>query len=168
MVVAADDVGDPHLGVVDGDREVVEDAAVAAGDDEVVVAAVGEGDRAADQVLDDRLALVGHPQADRRPRVVDRLAAVAAVGAVLGLPGLDLLGGRRVAVGGAGLEQPRERGLVALAARDLGDRPLVPVELQPAQRVEDLLDVLLGRALAVGVLDPQHQLAALVAAASQL
>ena len=113
MVVAADHVGDPHLGVVDGDREVVEDAAVAAGDDEVVVAAVGKGDRAADQVLDDGLAVVGDPQADRRALVVDGLAAVAPVGPVLGLPGLDVLGGRRVAVGGAGLEQPAQRGLVA-------------------------------------------------------
>src|SRR5439155_26102295 len=40
-------------------------------------------------------------------------------------------------------------------------RPLVPVELEPAQRVEDLLDVLGCRALAVGVLDPQHELALL-------
>ena len=163
MVVAADHVGDPHLGVVDGDREVVEDAAVAAGDDEVVVAAVGEGDRAADQVLDHGLAVVGHPQADRRALVIDGLSAVAPVGAVLGLPGLDLLGGRRVAVRGAGLEQPGQRGLVLLGPRDLGERALVPVELQPAQRVEDLLDVLLGRALAVGVLDAQDEAAASVA-----
>ena len=42
VVVAADDVGDPHLGVVDRDGEVVEDAAVAAGDHEVVVARFGK------------------------------------------------------------------------------------------------------------------------------
>ena len=36
VVVAADHVGDPHLGVVDGDGEVVERRAVAAGDHEVV------------------------------------------------------------------------------------------------------------------------------------
>ena len=126
VVVAADHVGDPHLGVVDGDREVVEDAAVAAGDDEVVVAAVGEGDRAADQVLDHGLAVVGDPQPDRRALVLDRLAAVAAVGAVLGLPGLDLLGGRRVAVGGAGLEQPapaRPRGSRSARPARPGSRP---------------------------------------------
>ena len=72
VVVAAHDLGDPHLGVVDGDREVVEDRAVAAGDDEVVVAGVGEGDRPADQVLDHGLAVVGHPQPDRRPGLLGR------------------------------------------------------------------------------------------------
>ena len=163
MIVAAHHLGDPHLGVVDGDGEVVEDRAVAAGDDEVVVAAVGKADRAADQVLDHGLAVVGHAQPHRAAAVAGRLAAVAAVGAVLGLPGLDVLGGGRVAVGGAGVEQLLQRLGVALGPRGLRDRPHVPVELEPLHRVEDLRDVLLGRALAVGVLDPQHQLAAAMA-----
>src|SRR5450755_2073295 len=42
-------------------------------------------------------------------------------------------------------------------ARALEDRPLVPVELEPAKRVEDLLDVLGCRALLVGIFDPQHE-----------
>ena len=46
---------------------------------------------------------------------------------------------------------------MAIRPLDLADRPLVPVELQPAQGVEDLLDVLRSGALAVGVLDPQDQ-----------
>ena len=44
VIVAADDVGDPHLGVVDGDREVVERRAVAARDHEVVREPVLEPD----------------------------------------------------------------------------------------------------------------------------
>src|SRR6185295_13432798 len=96
-------------------------------------------------------------------RLLAGAAAVAAVGAVLGLPGLDVARGRRVAVGGAGLEKACQRRLVGVAALGLGDRPLVPVELEPAEGVEDLLDVLRGRALAVGVLYPQHQLAVGVA-----
>ena len=56
-----------------------------------------------------------------------------------------------------------DRGLVGVAPLGLRDRPLVPVELEPAQRVEDLLDVLGRRALAVGVLDAQDELAALAA-----
>ena len=63
----------------------------------------------------------------------------------------------------AASKQRRERLAVALGAVGLHDRALVPVELQPAQRVEDLLDVLRRRALAVGVLDAQHELPALVA-----
>ena len=46
---------------------------------------------------------------------------------------------------------------MAVGAADLRDRALVAVELEPAQRVEDLLDVLGRRALAVGVLDAQDE-----------
>ena len=112
-----------------------------------------------DQVLDDRLAVVGDAQADRGAGLLGRRAAVAAAGSVLGLPGLDVLGGGRVAVGGAGGEQLLKRGGVAVGAAGLGDRPLVVGEAEPVQRVEDLVDVLGGRALAVGVLDPQDQAA---------
>ena len=52
---------------------------------------------------------------------------------------------------------------MALGALGLEDRAFVPLELEPAQRVEDLLDVLGRRALAVGVLDPQHERAPLAA-----
>ena len=79
------------------------------------------------------------------------------------LPGLDVVGRGRVAVRGAAVQQLLQRLPVALGALVLAHRPLVPVQLEPAQRVEDLLDVLGRRALAVGVLDPQHQLAPLVA-----
>src|SRR5579875_2299093 len=46
---------------------------------------------------------------------------------------------------------------VALGALRLEDRALVPVEPEPAQRVDDLLDVLRGGALAIGIFDPQHE-----------
>ncbi len=161
MVLAADDVRDLGVEVVDRDREVVEDAAVGAGDDGVVHVHVLEGGVAADEVVDDGLALVGHAQA--HGAVGLRLAAEAAVGAVLRLVGLDVVGRRGRAVGVAGVEQALQDLLVAIGARDLRDRPLVVVDLQPAQRVEDLLDVLGRRALAVGVLDAQDQRAALAA-----
>ena len=46
---------------------------------------------------------------------------------------------------------------MALGSLGLEHRPLVPVEVQPAQRVEDLLDVLGCRSLAIGIFDPQHE-----------
>jgi hypothetical protein len=52
---------------------------------------------------------------------------------------------------------------VAVGALGLEDRPLVVVELQPAQGIEDLLDVLGCRALAIGVLDAQDERPARVA-----
>src|SRR5438445_288338 len=45
----------------------------------------------------------------------------------------------------------------------LEERPLVPVELQPPQGVENLLHVLRGRSLAIGIFDPQHENATLTA-----
>src|SRR5205823_11566826 len=54
--------------------------------------------------------------------------------------------------------------LEALRLAEAGSgRPLVPVELEPAQRVDDEVDVLLGGARAVGVLDPHQKGAAVVA-----
>ena len=81
MVLAADDVRDVRVEVVDGDREVVEDAAVGARDDRVVEVHVGEGRVAADDVVHDGRALVGHAQAHRALALV--AAAKPAVGAVL-------------------------------------------------------------------------------------
>ena len=83
--------------VVDRDGEVVEDAAVGAGDDRVVEVDVLEGRVAADEVVDDGLALVGHAQAHGALGL--GLAAEAAVGAVLGLVGLDVVARRGRAVG---------------------------------------------------------------------
>ena len=80
-----------------------------------------------------------------------------AVGAVLGLVALHVVGGGARVVGVAVGDQLLERLGVAGGALGLEDRALVPVELQPAQGVEDLLDVLRGRALAVGIFDPQHE-----------
>ena len=111
---------------------------------------------AADDVVDDGLALVGDAQADGALAL--GLAAEAAVGAVLGLVGLDVLAGRVRAVGVAARRAAAARTSWWRSVRaDLRDRALVAVELEPAQRVEDLLDVLGGRALAVGVLDAQDE-----------
>ena len=103
MVVAADHVGDLHLGVVDGDGEVVEDRAVARAM-RVVELAWGNQPRRGSSGR--RFALVRDP---RRTAAPGRRSACrgSPVGAVLRLPGLDVLGGRSVAVGGAGVEQPR-------------------------------------------------------------
>ena len=67
VVLAADDVGDRHLGVVDHDREVVERRAVGADDDEVAAQRRGvDLDVPADDVVegDDPLP---DPEADDRP-----------------------------------------------------------------------------------------------------
>ena len=72
VVLAADDVRDVRVEVVDGDREVVEDAAVGARDDRVVEVDVRERRVAADDVVHDGRALVGHAQAHRALALVAR------------------------------------------------------------------------------------------------
>ena len=159
MVVPADHLGDPHVRVVDGDGEVVERGAVSPGDHQIVGEPVLEANRAADQIVDHGLALIGDPQADRGALDLAGLAAIADV-AVLGLPRLDVLGGRGVRIGLARLDQLGDPLAMARAPLCLAQRALVPLSACHSQRVEDLGDVLRSRALAVGVLDPQHERAA--------
>jgi hypothetical protein len=73
------------------------------------------------------------------------------------LVGAYVLGGGGGAVGVAAVEELRDDVLVAVGALGLEDRALVVVELEPAQGVEDLLDVLGRGALPVGVLDAQDE-----------
>ena len=157
VVVAPDHVGDPHVGVVDRDGEVVENRAIAASDHEVVLGLIGKAHLASDLVGNNGVALIRYPEAHCRLGIVGGLAAVAAIAALL-LPRGDVITGRRVAIRRSRLEQPLERLAMAIGTLVLADRALVPVELEPAQGVEDLLDVPRGRALAVGVLDPQNEL----------
>ena len=64
MVLAAHDVGDARVEIIDGDRQVVHRGPVRAGDHRVVQVLVGKLGLAADNVADGRLA-VGDAQPDR-------------------------------------------------------------------------------------------------------
>ena len=64
VVLAAHDVGDAGVEVVDGHREVVDRGAIRPGDDGVVLVGIGEGDLAAHDVAHHGLSGVGDPQAD--------------------------------------------------------------------------------------------------------
>ena len=171
VVVAADHVADPHRDVVDHDAEVIGWPAVRAHQDPVVELGVVEGHGAVDQVLDDGLALRGYPQAEgalgeppvaAAPRVAKGLAPPLG-GLALGLE----LRGRAVAVVGPALGQEAP-GVGPVNVQPLGlpvagcRRPLVPVEVEPAQRLEDRLDRLLRRPVPVGVLDAEDEDAAVM------
>ena len=188
VVLAADHVGDLHRRVVDDDREVVQRGAVGADDDEVA-AEVGhvDLDPAADDVVEGDDALTD-PEAERAAsafrlagatlvrrqmraptdvagRLLGRLLrlavgvellrrAVAGIGEVVGE---QPLGGRRVARQPLHLAIGRMRAAGRLAG-DLG--PLVPLQAEPVQAVEDVLLELDRAAGDVGVLEPEDEGAA--------
>ena len=99
VIVAADDMGDAHVVVVDHDRQIIGRRAVAAQDDEIVEVLVGEDDAALHPVLDHRLALARRLEADRGHDAGRRLCQVAvAPGAVIA--GRAAFGARPLAHGG--------------------------------------------------------------------
>ena len=172
-------MGDLHQGVVDRVDERVQRGAVRAHDAVVRDVLRGEGQLAADQVREgDRL--VGHPEADNGGAALGlvrglllgaQLAAVAVVagrlaGGAGGLAaGVQLLLRAVAVVGVTGVQQLLGDVLVEVHALRLAVRrvraadlgALVPVEAQPAHRVEQLVVRLLGVAGRVGVLDAEDQ-----------
>ena len=77
-----------------------------------------------------------------------------------GALGVELLPGAEAAVGLALGQQALGVGPVAGGVLALEERALVPGEAEPAEPVEDDPGVRLGAALAVGVLDAEHEGAA--------
>ena len=108
--------------------------------------------------MDERVAAVGNPQPDRSGRL--GLAPEAAVGAVALLVGADVVGGGGGVVRVSAGEKLVECLGVPLGPLGLEDRPLVEIEVQPPQGVEDLVDVLRRGPRPVGIFDPQHEGAA--------
>jgi hypothetical protein len=173
MVVAADHVGYAHVVVVDYDRQHVGRRAVGAQQDHVVELGVLDRDLALDGVLDHRLAVLRRPEPDHRRdawRRVLRIAVAPATvvahrqaGLLLRRPHLLELLGRGVAMVGLAHRQhlPGDLGVPRGALELIGDLA-IPVEAEPRQSVEDRLDRGLSGARAIGVLDAQQILAAMV------
>src|SRR5207249_4022246 len=106
---------------------------------------------------------------ERPSRLVGAIAAGAVVAwltahAERGLAlALELFGGAVATIGAPAAHQLLHALLVELGSLALEKGPLVPVEAQPAQAVENCLHRRLGRALAIGVLDAQDERPALAA-----
>ena len=175
MVVAADDVRDPHVDVVDDDAEVVDRrcrrcAAMTKSSSSAFWKTTRPFTRSSTTVS---------PSSGVRKRSDERSCGRRRRGAVAAACGrsrrarrrrappaarLELLGRAPAAVGEAARASSvwpgRGRASVRCA---LEEGALVPVEAEPAEAVEDGRDRLGRRALAVGVLDAQDERAAVVA-----
>ena len=167
--------------VVDRVGQGVQRLAVGPHDDVVRHRTGSERQLAAHQV-GERDALLGHPDAQHRlaalgavggPLLVGQVPVEAVVAQLGVAPGgavarLDLLGRGERLVGVPGLEQASRHVGVDVHPLGLPVRPvgtadldaLVPVQAEPAQRVQQLLVALLGVPCGVGVLDPEHERAA--------
>ena len=182
VVVAADDVGDAHVDVVDDDRQVVGRVAVGPQHDEVFDHRVVELDPPMHHIVV-RGGAGRHAEADGPRRAGgfargDLVRRQTGAGPVVGprLPRglcrfalrLDVVGIAVAVVGVAGRDQPLGR--LAVAVEPLGLevgpagpadlRALVPVEAEPPHAVEDPGHHLPRRPLHVGVFDSQDEGAA--------
>src|SRR5690606_2452140 len=170
QVLTAGDMGDPVVDVVGGRGQVVGRGPVGAQDDEVVDVLGLEADPTPHQIVEDHRAVLGDGETDGAlgPLLVgsaDVMPGVLALGLSLLPQCFQLLGGSVVEVGGARLDQGTGHlavaiesvGLAVGAMRPTDARALVPVEPEPEDRVEDLVLVLLGGPLQVGVVDPDDE-----------
>ncbi len=183
QVLPAQHVGDPHQRVVDRVDQRVQRLTAGPGQHEVRHGTGGEDHLAADQVVPGQVR-VWHPQPQHRGPSLGqegrllRLGGLP-VGTVVTLLGVlaggdpaggHLLGRGERLVGVPGLDQPGQHVPVDLAAfglpvravraADLG--PLVPVQPQPTQAVQQVPVGLLGVPRGVGVLDPEDELPTVV------
>ena len=168
MVLAADDVGDGEVEVVDHAGEQIEPAAVGAADDGVADQRRVELLVAADEVVPlDRRGVVeaeapvrGDAFGDGRVgglALIDRRQAAAEQHLAAEV---EFFGGFVAGVDAARRLQPLELALVEGEALGLADGG-VGLEAEPGEVGVDRLDERFGRALGVGVVDPQQELAAL-------
>ena len=89
---------------------------------------------------------------------------IAALEARFVVLGLDLFLRQVAVVGMARVEQLLHRRHMQLEALGLEIGAFIPVEAEPCERLGDGVDEFLGGLLGVGVLDPQHECAAVLRA----
>ena len=191
MVVATDDVGDLHHGVVDNGRKVVRGRAIGAEDDKVVELLGIEGHLAVDGVVDDDVAAVlGHLDAqdvglaglDAATGLIGIKIAAATLIALEGVlallrgltVGVELLLGAEAGIGLALVPKLLGSLLVQVQALGLGVgaivaahlRTLIPVQAKPTHGAQNDLRVLVGGTGGVGVVDAQDERAAVCAGES--
>ena len=177
MVVAANDVGDLHVPVVDHNTEVVGGGAVGACYDQIVQFAVVETDRPLDHVVPGRDAVGGVAKAHDRfaafrygRQGFARLGAPGAVVAWLqaqctGLftHGFYFVGAAVAIIGMALFQQLRNNLAIAIHALHLVERAFIGRQPQPVHAVKNGLNSFRGGAFKVGVFDAQHEHALVMA-----
>ena len=173
VIVAAHHVGDAHVQIVHHHREVVRRIAIGTEDHQIIEFGIRELDAALHLVVPRHCAVERVLEADYAIGHVAVTGVLFAIGAVVarlffrGERGLtnriEFLAGLVGVVRGASGDHLLGDFAVAVETLGLVDRTFVVAQAQPVHRFQDRVDRRLGAALAVGILDPQHELAARVA-----
>jgi len=169
-------MGDAHIDIVYDHAKIVSRGAIGPGDDEIVKLLVFKNNSAFDGIVHDCCTASRGKEADRIGLILGQGrndSLLRAAGAVVsrlsfffqgGLAlGFQLLGS---AIAGIGLpcgEKFLDLLFVKRVSLGLVEWALVPVELQPFQGLQDRFDRFGRRSFAVGILDAEDKLAAMVA-----
>ncbi len=151
MVVAANDMGNPHVPIIHHHSQVVSGRTISTLDDKVIQLGVAEGQLASHQILKSHHPFGRVTETDdmRFIRVNELVAAVAVISRLLLALHLLLaqclqpLLGTVAAVGITALEQLLDNLIVALKTLCLVERTLVVLQPQPGHPLEDRVDRLL-------------------------
>ena len=173
MVITANDMGDRHVDVVDHHREHVGGGPIGAKEDHVVELGCRHPNLALDEIANDRLALERCFEAQHgidAQRCFRRIAVAPATivehrpagGLGLRTHGLELVRRAPAAIGLSFGEKPLGGGAMPIQSRRLVDGLRIGNEPQPIQTFENRSDGTFGRAPAIGIFDPQQELATVV------
>ena len=172
MIVAADHVGDAHVDVIHHHHEVVGRRAVGTLDDDVVQFGDIHRHRTLNEIIEGYRSLVGGTEPHHIGHSFGMIGSLAAGAVVFGLApllhcqfalGVQLLRRAVATVGLALVQQLLHLGAVQIHALGLEEGPLVPGKAQPLHGGHDFIHVLLGGTLGIGILNPEHEGAAVMA-----
>jgi hypothetical protein len=170
MIVASNDMGNPHERVINHNREIIGRIAVGTQNNQVVQEVVLEDHSSFDQIINDRLAFLGGLEAQRSFAAWVSDAALAAPAIVsllqsLGLsllpPSLQFFCTAHTPIGMPTLKQRHGMLSVEIDALRLPKWTFIPVQSNPPQSFENGLDGFLRRTALVRVLDTKDEFASL-------
>jgi hypothetical protein len=170
VIIAADHMGHAHVHVIDDHAKIVGRRTVGARDNQIIQLSIFEGDIAVHEVMHHDLALERILEADDRLDAGTRVATIAPAAVVtrfflarhlFAAQLLEFFLGAVAAIRLAGCEELLDHLAIARKARGLEERTLVGREPEPAHALENHPHRFVGGALAIGILDPQDEFAAM-------
>jgi hypothetical protein len=173
VIIAANNMGNTHVDIINHYGKVVGRRAVTAGYYEIIQFFISDTDAPTHQILKYHRTFQGIAKADDgldpRPGWVDFISAFMVVArfnilrALFFSHGIQLFGRTETVIGQPLFQKSVEHFAVAIHPIRLEDRPIIIIEPNPAQTLENGINRSLGGALTVGIFHPQDELPAMMA-----